>query len=230
MRSSDEKIIKITFFFSLLAHCIVLGVPGFNFNKSYPEKPKQIPVQIEIEKPPLLPKIDVMGEEKKLSPQVNPPSAEEEIVKEKLPEPEPESQPEEEKIAEELEPQPKEQIEKEIVKQPQPEPPQEFVEVINPQEKTMLRYEDMIKQKIESHRKYPNWAKKQGFEGTAHLKFTVLSTGFAKDIKIIKSSGFNILDKEAVSTIKRAQPFPPIPEEMKVSSLTMEVSVVFTLQ
>ncbi|OQX84694.1 MAG: hypothetical protein B6D55_08610 [Candidatus Omnitrophica bacterium 4484_70.2] len=75
-----------------------------------------------------------------------------------------------------------------------------------------------------------NWGKKQGFEGGVHLKFTILSTGFAKDIKIIKSSGFNILDKEAVSTIKRFQLFPAISEEMKVSSLTMEGSVLFTLQ
>jgi len=223
MRSSDEKIIKITFLFSLLAHCIVLGVPGFNFNKSHPEKTKQISVQIEIEKPPLLPKIDVMGEEKKL----------EEIEKHKKlvePNPEPEPQPEEEKIVEEPELQPKEQIEKEIAEQPQPEPAQEIVEVINPQKEAMLRYQDIIKQKIESCRRYPNWAKKQGLEGTVYLAFVVLSSGVAKDIKIVQSSGFSILDKEAVSTVKRANPFPPIPEEMRVSSLSMEVSVVFTLQ
>jgi len=223
MRSSDEKIIKITFLFSLLVHCIVLRVPGFNFNKSHPEKTKQISVQIEIEKPPLLPKIDVMGEEKKL----------EEIEKHKKlvePNPEPEPQPEEEKIVEEPELQPKEQIEKEIAEQPQPEPAQEIVEVINPQKEAMLRYQDMVKQKIESCRRYPNWAKKQGLEGTVYLAFVVLSSGVAKDIKIVQSSGFSILDKEAVSTVKRANPFPPIPEEMRVSSLSMEVSVVFTLQ
>ena len=248
MKSSDEKIIKITFFFSLLAHCIVLGVPGFNFNKSHPEKTKQISVQIEIEKPPLLPKIDVMGEEKKL----------EEIEKHKKlvePNPEPELQPEEEKIGGELEqqseeivveepkpqfeeekivgepePQPEERIEKEIAEQPQPEPAQEIVEVINPQKEAMLRYQDIIKQKIESCRRYPSWAKKQGLEGTVYLAFVVLSSGAAKDIKIVQSSGFSILDKEAVSTVKRANPFPPIPGEMRASSLSMEVSVVFTLQ
>ena len=220
---SDQDLIKITFFFSLLAHSLFLGIPGFNLTKPQPKNPEEISVQIEIEKLPLLPKIDVIGEEKKLK----------EVVKEEKP-PEPESepelkpQPEEEKIIKE--PKPKKQIEQEIVKQPQPEPPQEFVKVINPQEEAMLRYQDMVKQKIESCRRYPPWAKKQGFEGTVHIKFTILSTGFTKDIKIIKSSGFNILDKEAISTIKRAQPFPPIPEEMKVSSLTMEVSIVFTLQ
>jgi len=207
---SDENLIKITFLFSLLAHSLFLGMPGFNFGKPQPKDPEEISVRIKIEKPPLLPKIDVMGKEKKLK----------EIEKqEKLIEPNLEP-----------EPQPEEQIEKEIVEQPQPEPPQEIVEVINPQKEAMLRYQDMVKQKIESCRRYPPWAKKQGIEGTVHLKFTILSTGAARDIKIIKSSSFNILNEEAISTIKRAQPFPPIPEEIKVSSLPMEVSIVFTLQ
>jgi len=226
MRSiSDQDLIKITFIFSLLAHSLFLGTPGFlNSVKPQLKKDEETNVRIKIEKPPLLPKINVLGEEKKLK------EIEHQITKT------PEHQLEKkEEIIEELqeieeEPKPKEQIEKEIVKQPQSKPSQGFIEVINPQEEAMLRYQDMVKQKIESCRRYPNWAKKQGFEGSVYLKFTILSTGFTKDIKIIKSSGFNILDKEAISTIKRAQPFPPIPEEMKVSSLTMEVSVVFTLQ
>jgi len=221
---SDENLIKITFLFSLLAHSLFLGIPGFNLSKPQPKDPEKISVQIEIEKPPLLPKIDVMGEEKKLK----------EIEHQSTRAPEHQLEKKEEIIEElqeiEEEPQPEEQIEKEIVEQPQPEPPQEIVEVINPQKEVMLRYQDMVKQKIESCRRYPPWAKKQGFEGTVHLKFTILSTGLAKDIKIIKSSGFNILDKEAISTIKRAQPFPPIPPELKISSLSMEVSIVFTLQ
>ena len=225
----EDRVIKITFIISLTAHCLFLGAPGFNSNRRQPENSEKISVQIEIEKPPLLPKIDVMGEEKKLPPEADPPSVEKKIVKEEkfL---EPKSQPEEEKIVRELEVQPKEQIEKEIVEQPQPEPPQEIVEVINPQKEAMLRYQDMVKQKIESCRRYPNWAKKQGIEGIVYLAFVVLPTGVIKDIKIVQSSGFGILDKEAVSTVKRANPFPPIPGEMKVSSLSMEVSILFTLQ
>ncbi len=226
---SEDRVIKITFIISLTAHCLFLGAPGFNSNRRQPENSEKISVQIEIEKPPLLPKIDVMGEEKKLPPEADPPSVEKKIVKEeKLLEPK--SQPEEEKIVKEPEPQPKKQIKDIKVEQPQPEPAQEIVEVINPQKEAMLRYQDMIKQKIESHRKYPPWAKKHGIEGTVHLKFTILSTGFARDIKIIKSSSFNILNKEAISTVKRAQPFPPIPPDINTSSLSMEVSIVFTLQ
>jgi len=229
----EDRIIKIAFIISLAAHCLFLGMPRFSSTKPQLKKDEEINVRIKIEKPPLLPKIDVMGKEKKLPPQADPPSAEKQVIEEeKPPKPESETKPEpqleEEKITEKQ--QPEEQIEKEIVEQPQPESPQEIVEVINPQKEAMLRYQDMIKQKIESCRRYPNWAKKQGFEGTVHLAFVVLSSGVTKDIKIVQSSGFSILDNEAVSTVKRANPFPPIPEEMKVSSLPMEVSIVFTLR
>ncbi len=216
---SDQNLIKITFIFSLLVHCLFLSMPGFNSNKPQPKNPEEISVQIEIEKPLLLPKIEVMGEEKKLK----------EIEKqEKLVEPNPESepQPKEEKIVEELE----QQSEEVVVEEAKPEPPKEIVKVINPQEEAMLRYQDMIKQKIESHRKYPNWAKKQGFEGSVYLTFIVLSNGVAKNIKIIHSSGFDILDKEAISTVKRASPFKPIPEKFNCFSLRMGVALVFQLK
>jgi len=225
----DERIIKITFLCSLLIHCLFLGMPGFNLDTRQVQKPKDITVEIKIEIPSLLPKIDVMGEEKKLK---------ETVKKEDLPkpesklelEPEPESkpQPEEEKIAEELELE--EQVEEVIVEKPKPEPPKEIVKVINPQEEAMLRYQDMIKQKIESCRRYPNWAKKQGLEGISYLVFTLLSNGIIQDIKIIHSSGFDILDKEAISTVKRASPFKPIPLKFNCSSFIMEVALVFQLK
>ena len=224
---SGKRIIKIAFFCSLLIHCLFLGMPGFILSKPQPKKTKEIKVQIEIEKlPPLLPKIDIMGEEKKLKKitKKEPPKPEPELE----PKPEPEPQPEEEKIVKESEL--KKQIEKTLVEKTKPEPLQEAVKVINPQDEAMLRYQDMIKQRIESCRRYPNWAKKQGFEGAVHLTFTVLSNGNTRDIKIARSSGFDILDDEAVSTVKKAAPFPPIPQDLNRSFLKIEVAVVFKLK
>ncbi len=225
---SDENLIKVTFIFSLLAHTLFLGMPGFNLTKPQTKKDEEINVRIEIEKPPLLPKIDVMGEEKKLK----------EIVKKKKPpepesEPESKSQPQKEEIEKETKPQ--EQIQQDFKLQEEKEESpkntsQENIKVINPQDEAMLRYQDMVKQKIESCRRYPSWAKKQGFEGSVYLAFTLLSDGNARDIEIVQSSGFDILDNEALSTVKRASPFLPIPKEFNCSRLKMEVAVVFRLK
>jgi len=63
----SNKVIRITFIISLTGHCLLLGMPGFNLPSFQVEKPEEITVRIEIKKPSLLPKIDVMGDEKKLN-------------------------------------------------------------------------------------------------------------------------------------------------------------------
>lgn len=88
----------------------------------------------------------------------------------------------------------------------------------------------MVKQRIEEVRRYPPWAKRQGIEGTVYISFVVLSNGASRDIKIICSSDSKILDKEAVATIERASPFPPIPEELNRSFVSMEVAIIFKMK
>jgi len=202
----NDKVIRTTFIISLAGHLFLLGMPGFNPSSFQVEKPDKITVRIEIEKPLLLPKIDVMGEEKKLQ-----------EIEEKQKEPEPKPK---------LEPQPEEIVMEELPK----EPIKEKVEVFDPVQETMLRYQDMVKQRIEEVRRYPYWAKRQGIEGAVSLSFIVLSNGMNQDVEIVRSSGSKVLDEEAAATIKRANPFPPIPNEIGTSFVQMEVSIVFTLQ
>lgn len=196
----SDRVIRTTFIISLISHGLFLGAPAFNINSPKTERPKEITFQIEIEKPFLLPKVERMGEEKKLK----------EVVSDS-PKPEPEREV------------------KEVVLE-KAKPTKERVEVLKPADEAMLRYQDMVKQRIEEVRKYPEWAKEQGIEGVAHLEFVILSNGNSQEIKLIHSSGSKILDQEAIATIKRASPFPPFPKEIASSSIQMEVSLVFTLK
>ena len=218
----NDKISKTTFVISLSVHCLLLGMPWLNKNVLQLEEFQDITVEIEIEKPPLLPRIDIMGEEKKL----------EMVVEEPKPlEAEPESQPEEiipEDILNELI---EGKIAETVLKEEKTQPIiEEKIEVLRPDKEATFRYQDMVKQKIESCRRYPNWAKKQGIEGISLLAFTLLSNGMVQDIKLIRSSGFAILDKEAVATVKRACPFCPIPEKFNCFKLAIEVTLVFKLE
>ena len=198
---SGDKVIRCAFYLSLTMHLLFLNIPAFklNFFNDFKEKEEELFVQIQIEEAPLLPKIEVMGEEKKI----------EEMLKEPKPKPEP-------------------QIEEIVLKEP--EPPKEFIEVINPQDEAMLRYQDMVKQRIEEARHYPYRAKRQEIEGEVELKFIVLSNGWTRAISILHSSGFKILDEEAVATIERTEPFPPIPSTFNLSFLKIEVEIVFRLK
>lgn len=201
----SDNIVKAAFIISLAGHSLFLGASRFNTGLA-PEivKTKDVVVRVEIDRTPLLPKIDIMGQEKKLK----------------------DVDPKQEQSKRELEPQ---SIPETILIQQPIQERVEEVEVIDPENDAMLRYQDMVKQRIEAARKYPLWAKKQGIEGVTHLYFTVLSGGAGQDIRIIRSSGSGILDEEAVATVKRASPFPSIPKEISRSSVNMEVAIVFAL-
>lgn len=218
MKDVDERrITRTIFLFSLAIHCLALTAPGFNFSfNRQDQKVREVEVVIDIKKPPLLPKIDTLAEEKKLK-----------EIEQKKDTPEPKQQ--EELLC------PDDQIvwEEDILlpaKADVQDRIEEKIEILNPDDEALLRYQDMVKQKIESCRKYPRWAKKQSLEGISRIMFILLSNGVAQDIRIIQSSGFNILDKEAISTVERASPFKPIPGKFHCSSLTIEVAIAFQLQ
>ena len=194
-----NRAIGTTFIISLIGHGLFLGMPTFNLNTPKLERPKELTLQIEIEKPSLLPKIERMGKKKKIK----------EIIKK---------------------PEPERQVEEVALQEAIPRPVKERVEVLNPTDEALLRYQDIVKQKIEEVRKYPEWAKEQGIEGIAHLRFIILANGNSQETKLVHSSGSKILDQEAIATIQRAFPFPPFPKEIASSSIQMEVSLVFTLK
>jgi periplasmic protein TonB len=76
---------------------------------------------------------------------------------------------------------------------------------------------DMINKKLT----YPKTARQMGWEGKAKVSFTILLNGDARDIRIIQSSGREILDKNAVEAVKNASPFPgpPIAAEIIIPIL-----------
>ena len=200
-----NRVFGLFFLMSLGLHGLLLGMPEsfFHFVQADMPEKEEVLVEIHIEKPAILPRIDIIGEEKKM----------------KEVEAEPEKEPEAEIVEERL----PEQVKKESSEEEQ-------IEVLDPADETMFRYQDMIKQRIQSCRKYPRWAKKQGMEGIVYLMFTVISDGSVRDIEIVRSSGFDVLDKRAAATVAEAAPFPSIPEKFNRSDLTMEVDIVFKLR
>ena len=67
---------------------------------------------------------------------------------------------------------------------------------------------ELISMAIERVKTYPIIARKRGIEGTVHVSFNIMADGNPYGIKILKSSGFRILDKATVKVVKKAAPFP----------------------
>jgi len=74
-----------------------------------------------------------------------------------------------------------------------------------------LTYFSSIKRAIEIVWQYPELALKYGLQGRLLLEFSILGSGELESAKIVRSSGSNLLDEEALRAVKAAAPFGPIP-------------------
>lgn len=93
--------------------------------------------------------------------------------------------------------------------------------------KSLLRYQDSIKQKIQQEKQYPRWALRVGHEGEARITFSVLSSGQIKDLRLLSSSGFEELDKEAMDAVRRVSPFLSFPDGFNKEKIIIELDIVF---
>jgi TonB family protein len=79
-----------------------------------------------------------------------------------------------------------------------------------------------IRDAIERNKTYPLIARKRRMEGTVHVGFRITPQGRPEKVRIMKSSGFAVLDRATVDIVERAAPFPYI-------DASLEVPVVFQL-
>jgi len=81
-----------------------------------------------------------------------------------------------------------------------------------------------IRDLIQKNITYPRVARQMGWQGKVTVSFLILNDGRISNIKIKQSSGKDVLDNNAVETVKRASPFPPPPVKAEIT-----VPVVYAL-
>lgn len=62
---------------------------------------------------------------------------------------------------------------------------------------------------------YPEQARQQGLAGGLVLSVDVLKDGSVNRIRLLKSSGYDILDEAAIRIVRLSAPFAPLPEEIR---------------
>lgn len=112
----------------------------------------------------------------------------------------------------------------------QPPPPPQPV---GPSEKELenfrQNYLQLIRSRIEANKQYPLIARRQHWEGKVGLRFTVNQNSKVEEIRVISSSGYQLLDKAAINAIENASPFPP-PPDTSLLPLHLELTIVFELR
>lgn len=76
---------------------------------------------------------------------------------------------------------------------------------------------------------YPNQAKRRGMQGTVMLGVLVAESGLAKSVQIAKSSGFAMLDKSALETVRQWK-FVPAKRGQETIEAHVIVPIEFRLQ
>lgn len=80
----------------------------------------------------------------------------------------------------------------------------------------------IISKLVREHLEYPYLARRMGWEGEVLLFFRLNPTGEVEEIKVLKSSGFEVLDKSAVNAVKRASKYFPCPKQIVLIKLPIQ--------
>ena len=105
-----------------------------------------------------------------------------------------------------------------------PGPPVETGEYV-----TSSDYFEMVRLRIERHKKYPLSARTRQIEGRTTVRFVILTDGRVLDIKVVRRSRSSALDRAAINAIKKASPFPIPPAYLFKGSIPLELTIVFEL-
>ena len=92
------------------------------------------------------------------------------------------------------------------------------------------RYGNALWNAISKHKKYPKIAQMRGWQGEAIVELELDGSGKLKSKKITQSSGYEVLDKQALEMVEKAVPFPTPPEALRNSNFTIVIPVPFKLE
>lgn len=92
------------------------------------------------------------------------------------------------------------------------------------------RYGNTLWGAISKHKQYPRIAQLRGWQGEAVVELQLDGNGKLKSKKIIQTSGFESLDKQALEMVEKAAPFPAPPEALRGSNFSIKVPIPFKLE
>jgi protein TonB len=96
--------------------------------------------------------------------------------------------------------------------------PRQLVTSVDTKESNVAGYLDRWKRKIEAIgvKYFPEKGITQGFTGSPTLEVTINASGQLGEVIVRSSSGSSILDQAALNILRRAAPFEPFPETIRV--------------
>jgi len=94
----------------------------------------------------------------------------------------------------------------------------------------VVRYSNIVQRRILDNLTYPPAAKGAGFQGTTKLKLRLSYRGELQESKIQISSGYKVLDDNALKTARSIPSYPPFPPAIEAQELWIEVPIIYQLE
>jgi len=93
----------------------------------------------------------------------------------------------------------------------------------------LKKYAGIVQRRVLDNLSYPVSAKEVGFQGMVKLGLHLSYVGDLMDVVIRKSSGYNILDDNALAAVRKVAPFPPFPDSMDKKDIWIDIPVTYQL-
>lgn len=90
-------------------------------------------------------------------------------------------------------------------------------------------YFEMVRLKIESCKRYPDFAREKHMEGQTKVRFVITPDGQISSIEIIKATRHDTLNRAALCAVRDAAPFPRPPKSLFNGPLFIEITIMFEL-
>jgi len=97
-----------------------------------------------------------------------------------------------------------------------PEVPEEREETValDSKDQRYMPYLKRLRMRIEKVWAYPAKALEQNLAGTTVIRFSIDSEGALAAVQVLTSSGFDAIDEGAVSAVRDAAPYEPLPHQL----------------
>ena len=80
------------------------------------------------------------------------------------------------------------------------------------------------------YKRYPAQAMDKGWQGRVEVRLVIGASGAIQAGIVRTSSGYEILDSQALDMVKNAKPLAPIPSMLRGREFTVDIPVIFDLQ
>jgi len=99
-----------------------------------------------------------------------------------------------------------------------------------PSAEMLSDYTKSLSKALERYKEYPRVAELRGWEGSVTMRLRVASSGRLIEARVYKSSGFAVLDQQAIAMVSKAGALPVPPEGLDADGVPVLVPINFRLE